>query len=61
MNEHSSFGTVGVLAHDPWLGKHHVLDRGDTVLVDQCDLRGVTLKFGFSDNQLPSAASDEAA
>lgn len=53
MNEHSSFGTVEVLAHSPWLGKHRMVDRGDSMVIDQCDLRGVKMKFGFSDNRLP--------
>lgn len=53
MNEHSTFGIVEVLAHSPWLGRHRMIDRGDSAVVDQCDLRGVKLKIGFPDTQLP--------
>jgi hypothetical protein len=53
MNKHSSFGTAEVLAHSPWLGKHCMIGRGDWMVVDQCDLRGVKLKFGFSDKRPP--------
>jgi hypothetical protein len=53
VNEHTTFGTVEVSAHSPWLGRHHMLDRGDSVLVDQCDLRGVKLRFGFPDTPYP--------
>ena len=53
MIEHTTFGTVEVLADNPWLGKHHVLSDDDSVFVDQCDVRAVKLKFGFTDTQLP--------
>jgi hypothetical protein len=53
MTEHTTFGTVEVLADNPWLGKHHVLSDDDSVYVDQSDVRAVRLKFGFSDTRLP--------
>jgi hypothetical protein len=49
---HTTFGVAEVLtpAED---GRHHVIERANSVFVDVTDLRGVVLRFGWENEERP--------